>query len=1235
VAGKSPFTGSDYIGDHFDLPSFSKKVLPQFDLKAQLKSSKVMQNKSDFNTQCLEALALQSLAVGQTYNIYQWTDHLVDIVIGLKEVAQALGLSSLSDAQIASQYGPDMVNVKLFIELFGEVGDPVLIEIVSNLYEVLLGGYSQGAWSVYNNFLRKLAVDSFEGHFFTKGGNRIFYNEGYLWYYDEAHLRELISQGKVDPSLLSGNSKVDTRFEELAKALCNLGVDGGRPSLHKLMTLMVLFTTVSRGQEVSLVVGSQQAPSQQRINKVLPFIEQILQLSIVAFEATRGRIPLDVHRQKSEEEEAALAFEEFSGKQTPIKKAIAVTKSLLDKPLFVSLADHSLVVKQLLTFKQEFGWMMWPTGHVTIDPRHLDYIRNLKGLDTVTVETTSKVVETQPVEEKKKKRTPLVPLPAATPVTPAATPVVPVAPVATLVATPVATPEATPVAKPATPVVTSSAAPVQDKKSQKLTELEGVLKQQQDLAQQLLQSMAAIQAEIEKLKAKEDDKDDEDKDEDNGTGSNGSKPKPGPKPQSPSGQQANNEDWGETVNTVALSKIDESFIDSSGFDSFVDDVYIDKVEFESNGNGCEPNPYSQTSSGQQADNDDWGETVNTVPLDFDIDILDLTSYEGDEPDPLSEVEVKMVPEVTADVVTNSSPAQSLEYLSATSNASASVIPCLEAIVKSVTSSDNFKATMESVLKELNPLNLEQRYFVAQFLYKGFNSSFDPSGVNPGNFILNGEAGTGKSFTVAALVRIAVLLNYKVIVTGTTGASVVALPKFDKVTKGTFNQIFGLGSGYGNSEHKKLSQKEALAQKAVKACNRHFHTKQHSGVIVVVDEYSMLGGCLAQAALEGLTTFCSRMPRRPSRNVQWLLVGDPQQLAPVNDYSVMQPSHFVTPKQNEDDKGFITVAPFIEQLKVNTFKLRVPNRQQSNSAFAKELSFLAKGFGSPDAMFSGFNPLCKEIVARALLCSSSVLPKDGLRVVHSREGCQRINNSKLKELLLTTNAKVYTFTSSVSVFSEFSSSFSQDDLLSFSRAELSLQVCIGAFVRVVTNVYRGNQLYVANGQRGTVESISPEEISVRLFDTNEVKTLQRVDFPVPTIEGLPVGTVKQMPLTLSWASTVHSCQGLTLDNIIIDLTHGGNTPSLGHLENGLYVSASRVKSIEGLFFYLDHDQRDIANETEEQKMFYVSRVIPLLKAVYRHNALATEWLNARYGDEDRLYSVSIADGRVIDSAPSLF
>ncbi|KAL8103423.1 uncharacterized protein LOC141679598 [Apium graveolens] len=100
----------------------------------------------------------------------------------------------------------------------------------------------------------------------------------------------------------------------------------------------------------------------------------------------------------------------------------------------------------------------------------------------------------------------------------------------------------------------------------------------------------------------------------------------------------------------------------------------------------------------------------------------------------------------------------------------------------------------------------------------------------------------------------------------------------------------------------------------------------------------------------------------------------------------------------------------------------------------------------------------------------------------------------------------------------------------------LEICIGARVMLTKNL--DPQRKFVNG--ATVHGdwiIEPEEWVV--------------------MDGeLGVARRKQMPLMLSWALSIHKCQGMTLDLIYTDLSH-----AFGY--GMVYVALSRVRSLDGL------------------------------------------------------------------------
>ena len=148
----------------------------------------------------------------------------------------------------------------------------------------------------------------------------------------------------------------------------------------------------------------------------------------------------------------------------------------------------------------------------------------------------------------------------------------------------------------------------------------------------------------------------------------------------------------------------------------------------------------------------------------------------------------------------------------------------------------------------------------------------------------------------------------------------------------------------------------------------------------------------------------------------------------------------------------------------------------------------------------------------------------------------------------------------------------------------ITVCVGARVRATKNIYKsspnatnGSGVYieVANGQRGTVTSVSPG-LSVHVqwdpLHPNEesietsVSSSRRYKKQTYKLENKHVyASSTFLPLSLAWAITVHSSQGSSVD-MPVDVNHrvmtkqGEDwTPQAG----GAYVALSRATKIENL------------------------------------------------------------------------
>jgi len=122
-----------------------------------------------------------------------------------------------------------------------------------------------------------------------------------------------------------------------------------------------------------------------------------------------------------------------------------------------------------------------------------------------------------------------------------------------------------------------------------------------------------------------------------------------------------------------------------------------------------------------------------------------------------------------------------------------------------------------------------------------------------------------------------------------------------------------------------------------------------------------------------------------------------------------------------------------------------------------------------------------------------------------------------------------------------------------RMPRALHLAVGARVVLLTN----NMPAWVNGSAGTVERIEEDHVWVRLDRGRELAQVAEHDEVVYDGDMQPLFSVKQFPIVLGWALTVHRAQGATIDRVGVDLE--------GHFAEGqTYVALSRVRTSDGLF-----------------------------------------------------------------------
>ena len=127
----------------------------------------------------------------------------------------------------------------------------------------------------------------------------------------------------------------------------------------------------------------------------------------------------------------------------------------------------------------------------------------------------------------------------------------------------------------------------------------------------------------------------------------------------------------------------------------------------------------------------------------------------------------------------------------------------------------------------------------------------------------------------------------------------------------------------------------------------------------------------------------------------------------------------------------------------------------------------------------------------------------------------------------------------------------------------LKLKVGARVMAVKN---DPQKRWVNGSLGTVADLMEDAVYVKFDSGGAVRKIEPAKWDAISykwneaaqkMEEAATATFQQMPLILAWAVTIHKAQGLTLDDVRIDLGKGAFAPGQS------YVALSRARNLEGL------------------------------------------------------------------------
>ncbi len=374
-----------------------------------------------------------------------------------------------------------------------------------------------------------------------------------------------------------------------------------------------------------------------------------------------------------------------------------------------------------------------------------------------------------------------------------------------------------------------------------------------------------------------------------------------------------------------------------------------------------------------------------------------------------------------------------------------------------------------------------------------------------NVFLTGEPGSGKTHTINCYVAYLKEHGVEPAVTASTGIAATHIGGM------TIHSWSGIGI------KKELSPSDFGRVISLRRASARVKKSR----VLIIDEISMLDG----KTLNLIDTVCRAVKRssEPFGGIQVVLVGDFFQLPPVRREEE-EPYKF-----SFESEAWAEANPMVCYL--------TEQYRQSDSKFLGVLSAIRSGQVSQEH---------RQCLNDCLVDSGSPKIKNVTKFFPHNEDVHRINAEELEKLPGKSKAFTMLGRGKANLVEQL-----KRGCLSPENLELKK----GAVVMFTKN---NLQKGFANGTIGTVVSFDQyEDENYPIVRTRQGRQLT-VEPMEWTIEenGEILAKIKQIPLRLAWAMTIHKSQGITIDQAFMDLNEA-------FVEGQGYVAISRVKTLDGL------------------------------------------------------------------------
>ncbi len=393
--------------------------------------------------------------------------------------------------------------------------------------------------------------------------------------------------------------------------------------------------------------------------------------------------------------------------------------------------------------------------------------------------------------------------------------------------------------------------------------------------------------------------------------------------------------------------------------------------------------------------------------------------------------------------------------------------------------------------------------------------------------LTGKAGTGKSLFVR---YIKTVYTHNIITLAPTGVAAV------NVEGQTIHSFFGLGFNIYGPNDDRLSSSVIQSHLRFSAEKRELIRNIN---MIIIDEVSMVRCDILDCVDRILRHY--RKSSLPFGGVKMLLVGDVFQLPPVvKSEEKLTLSWYYDSEFFFDSKVYRKSSPVYIQLD------RI--YRQEEQEFLSLLEKVRIGNITKQELAVLNQNSSNRMNENTIVLSSMVVPAEDY-------------NSKMLDSI--ENDVV-----------ELNATICGQYPAQIMPVEANIRLKIGAQVMITRNKkFLGIMLYY-NGQIGIVSDIKEKYIVVKC-DGRDISVVKEEwennvyiwDSVSRKCSIETIGTFYQYPLKLAWAITIHKSQGLTFDNVSINL-------SSWVANGGVYVALSRCKTLSGINFVRPLALRDI-------------------------------------------------------------